>query len=380
MKFLASSGRLGCVAAIALITTVPTFALIKFDEGHDEIFVTGSAGMTYDSNIFASAEGSGDTSFNASLLLEYKRKAGMIGVDATAGWDFSKFSKFDSENFANPRLTAELTKASGRTTGDLRAEVRKENRADTAINVRTESWDYDAQLDLKYPVIERYSLAGNFGYTLRDFVNNDALVDIATYSAGLDLDYALNSQRQLLVGYRYRNTDTSVHTKDTDHAVTAGVTGKIIPKLNGTVRVGLQRRDIDRVNAKSEAHNSATASASVTWTLTSRLGLTGTAARDFSTVATDASVDTTSVNLDAQYAVNAKTSAFAGIGYGHLKFLDTSISGRQDDYADANFGFSYTYSDRLKFTAIYTFIENWSTVAASDYSRHSISLSASTHW
>lgn len=356
------------------------FALIKFNDGHDEIFVTGTAGMSYDSNIFTNAGGSGDTSYNATLDLEYARKAGMIGVDANLGWLFSRFSRFTGENFANPQFNLELTKDSGRTTGDLHFGAKRENRAETAINLRTESWNYDAALHLKYPVIQRYSISGGVDYNRRDFSNNATLVDINTYGVSTDLFYALTSQRDLLVGYRYRQTDTTADTIDRDHAVTVGVNGKIISKLNGSLRVGLQRRTIDRRARADESHNSFTASGSTTWTVSQRFSLSGTLSRDFVTVATDVSVDTTSAGLDAQYAINSKTAAFGGVTYTHLKFLDTGSGGRTDDSVGWSAGLAYTFNDHLKVTASYSYLNNWSTLAFSDYHRHSVSLNVSSRW
>ncbi len=366
--------------ALFLVSSVSAFALIAFNDGHDTIFVTGSAGLSYDSNIFATADGAGDTSYNASLDLEYHRKAGMLGVDANLGWLFSEFDTFSEESFADPQFTASLTKAAGRTTGAVNVSAKRQNRAETAINLRTESWNYSAAANVRYPVIERYSLSGSLEYSRRDFANNDALVDIDTYAASADLLYALDSERNLMAGYRYRTTSTSVETTDLDHAFTVGLNGKILPKLIGTVRAGFQQRKIDRRNGPDESHNSLTASATTTWTLTNRFSLSGTASRDFVTVATDASVDTTSLGLDAQFALSAKKSVFAGISYYHLKFLDTTSSRRSDDGLGFNAGAAYVLNEHLKLSATYQYTINGSTLALSDFDRHSFSFNASSRW
>lgn len=371
-----------CAFAFLLlsVTALPSRALIKFNDGHDEIFVTGTAGVSYDSNLFASPDARGDTSYQASLLIEYRRKAGMIGVDASLGWDFSKYSEFEDEDFANPHMEVKLSKGGGRTTGALSATAKKENRADTAINLRTESWNYSTDANVKYPIIERYSLAGDVGYDKRDFSDNAVLVDIDTYSGGANLHYALNSERDLVAGYRYRTTNTTADTTDRDHRLSAGVNGKIIPKVTGGASLGMQRRSIDKVTGLDSSHSSWTASLNAQWTLTSRFGLFGTVAKDFSTLATDESADMTSASLLAQYSVNSKTSAFAGISYGHLRFLDSRVGGRTDDNVSLNAGVSYTFNERLRITASYSWFENWSTLPTSDFTRHSISLNVSTRW
>jgi hypothetical protein len=355
-------------------------ALIKFNDGRDEIFVTAEVGFGYDSNIFATRDGDGDSSINGSVLLEYQRMAGMLGVNANVGWTYAQFNRYEDENFSNPRFEFELTKNSGRTTGSARISAQKENRADSAINLRTESWNYAGDLTVKYPVIERYSLSGKLGYDHQDFEDNTALVDIRTYSAGADLFYALNSERDLTAGYRYRTTDTTADTTDRDHAFNVGVEGKIIPKLNGSARIGVQNREIDHLVEQDSSHTSLMAELSTTWTVTTRFSLTGDLSKDFATLATNESVDTTSASLSAQYAVNSKTAAFAAAGYGHLRFIESDPPVRRDVYATFNLGLAYTFNDRLKITGTYGYFQNWSTLDLSDFDRHSFSINVSSRW
>lgn len=364
-----------------VVSCSSAFGLISLDDGHDQFFIQSSAGLAYDSNIFATEGGAGDTSYNASLDIEYQRKVGMIGVDANLGWQFSRFDKFAGENFANPNLSAEFTKGAGRTTGSLKLDVKRENRAETEINLRAVSWNYNADLQVKYPVIERYSILAGLAYDRRDFPSNDdGLFDLVTYAFNADLLYALNSQRNLLVGYRYRSTQTSADTTNTDNGLSVGVNGKIFPKINGSARVGFQRRGIQRRGQPNDSHNSVTANVAATWTLTNRFNVVGSLSRDFTTLATDTSVNTTSAALTSQFAFNAKTTAYAGISYSHSTFLDTRSAGRQDDSVSFDIGASYALTAHFKLSAGYVYFVNWSTLAISDYDRHTFSLNVSSRW
>jgi len=384
LPVLPKRSRLGCliaVVAVGLGALSPSArALIKFDDGHDEFFVTLGLGYGYDSNIFATTDGGGDTFASASLDLEYRRKAGLIGVDGTLGWNFSKFDKFGSEDFANPHARVEFTKDKGRTTGSLQLAAARESRAETEINIRTTSWNYDSNLNLKYPVIERYSLTGQLGYNLRDYLENIDLVDIRTFSAGSGLNYAFSSARDLVAGYRFRATDTTAHSESYDHSFTVGTSGKILAKLNGSARFGYQIRQSNRRDGQDDSYGDFTASVSTTWTLSRRLTFTGTLSRDFSTLATDTSVETTAANLDAQFAVKAKISLFAGIGGGYTRFLGLRGGGRSDTYFNFTAGANYTMNDHLKLALTYGYYKNWSTLPISDYDRHTLSLSVSSRW
>jgi outer membrane receptor protein involved in Fe transport len=377
---LSASPRAWMRAALFVAPFVTAHALVKFNDGHDEIFVTGTVGVGYDSNIFGYNGGEGDTTYNASLDLEYTRKAGMLGVNAGLGWDFSKFQEFTSEDFANPHARLEVTKDSGRTTGSVTAGVKRESRADSAINIRTTSWEYDAGLNVKYPVIERYSLTGLVAWNRRDFQDNFELVDLNTWSIGSDLFYVYNSQRDLFGGYRLRVTDTTADTQDVDHNFSIGTSGKIISTINGSARVGYQRRESSRANGMRESFDGFSSIVSATWSGFKRLNVTGQLSSDFNTIATDASVNTTAAGLDAQYAFNARVSAFAGTGVGYTRFLGLLGDGRRDTYFTWNTGVAYTLNDHFKATLSYVHFKNWSTLAFSDYTRNTISLNLSSRW
>ncbi|HEY9154645.1 MAG TPA: outer membrane beta-barrel protein, partial [Opitutaceae bacterium] len=129
-----------------------------------------------------------------------------------------------------------------------------------------------------------------------------------------------------------------------------------------------------------ESHTSLTASLSTTWTVTSRFAVIGDASRDFSTAATDVSVDATTIGLSAQYSFNAKLVGFAGVNYGHVDFIDALSGGRRDDSISFDAGLTYTYSERLKVSATYTFTHNWSTFSVGNYDRHLFSINASSRW
>lgn len=368
-------------ACLLIALTGPAHGLIKFNDGHDSLFVTGTVGMGYDSNLYASANSASDTTYTASIDLDYQRKAGILGVNGNLGWNFGWFANNNSENYTDPHARAEITKGEGRTTGSLTLGAERHSRSEYALNLRTVSWDYNTGLNVKYPVIERYSIAGQLGYDYQDYVNNSGLFDIRAYTAAADLFYVYTSERDLLGGYRLRVTDTTNNTRSYDHAFTVGTTGKLMPKLNGTVRLGYQFRETERNNnGASDKFNAFTASASTTWTVTRRLNITGLASRDFSTLATDVNVDDTSVMLDANFATNAKFSLFAGLGGGHLRYIGAASNGREDTYFTTHAGINYTMNDHLKITLSGVYYKNWSKLNIADYVRRTISLIVSSRW
>jgi hypothetical protein len=360
------------------LSSTTSTALLKFNEGRDQLFATVSLSMGYDSNIFADATGEGDVFTNSSLAIEYLRHAGLIGVNGTLSWNLGSFASNTSENFANPAFDLELVKQTGRTTGSFTLGATRQSQADPVINQRTDSWNYNAGLNWKYPVITRYSFAGSLSYGLLDYVDESSgLVDLTTYGASTDLYYAYTSQRDLVGGYRIRLSDTSSGGQTTDHAVTAGVSGKILAKLKGVVRGGYQIRKDD---STGETHGSITASASTTWAVNKRFSITGTLNKDFSTTATESSVDNLSFHLDAQYAIRNRWSLYSGVGVGESEFLSGVDKGREDYYFTWSAGVNYTLNDHFKASLTYSYFQNWSNRSTSSYDRHSVTLNLTSRW
>jgi len=373
------------IATCSALLTQQARALVSLNDGTDRIFVTGTASVSRDSNIFLSKSGGGDYVYSSGLFVEYTRKAGWIGVNAGVGVDASQFDRFARENFQNPRFSAEFTKQTGRTTGSLNLSAQRQSRADAALNTRNTSWNYNAGLNARYPIIERYSFSGGVGYNLTKYIDNPAYVDLASYSANLNLFYILSNERDLFAGYRFRYSDTSRNTEDTDHAFNVGVSGRIIPRVNGTISVGYQVRTPND-DVAGASYGSTTASASVAFAISKKLSLTGRLAKDFSTSASDTSIDVTTAGLDLQYSYSTKLTTGAGIGHGLNRFLGRGglISGtathREDTSFDWGARISYVYSQHLQTTLSYTYLKNWSNVSSSDFERNSWSLGVSSRW
>ncbi len=378
METRAPIQRLIALLLVAQMLCLPARALVNLNEGKNQIFAVGSFGVAWDSNIFASNGGQGDYIYSASIGLEYLRRAGLITLNSSVFLDASQFGEFRSENFENPRFSAEFSKQSGRTTGALNLSAARQSRADTAANIRSESWVYEAGLNLKYPVIERYTLTGGFGYNYLDFISNTVLVDLRTYSANLDLFYIYTSERDLVAGYRVRWGDTSASTSFVDHAFTAGVSGKILPKVSGNVRAGYQVRVPSGYSDGS--YEAFTASLAATWNATRRMNVTLQAGKDFSTTSTNINVDGTTLNLDLQQAVSSKFAVYAGTGYGVNRFLGSAGLGRRDTFFTWNIGAGYTLNEHFKAMLAYSYYRNWSNVAFSDFKRNSVSLNLSSRF
>ncbi len=381
-----------------LIACPPARALISLNDGRDRLFVNGSVTISGDSNVFANSDNRGDLVYSTSLSADYTRRAGWIGVNAHVSVGSSRFAELKGQDFDNPSLGLEFTKQSGRTTGSLTLSASKESRADASVNLRSTSWNIPVGLNFKYPIVSVYTLAGSLGYSSRRYLEETVFSSLSSYSASLDLFRILSAEREMIAGYRYRLSESSRSTTSTDHALSLGLSGKLIRGLKGSVRVGYQTRGASGGIVAGEARprtkfDSWTASSSSSYSFTRKLSLSGSLAKDFSTTATDSYVDTTNASLQLQYAYNSHWNAGVGADFGDSKFLGEGGrivlnpgpppllgAARHDNYLSWNASVGYSMYEHLKASLSYSWFQNWSSIAFADFVRSSWSFSASTRW
>ena len=381
------------VLLVAGIACAPARALVTLNDSHDHIFVNGTLGISRDSNIFANSDNTGDFVYSTGVSIEYTRRAGWIGVNASVAGNASQYGELKSENFSNPSYSMELTKQSGRTTGSITLSGARESRADSAINVRSSSWNYNAGLNFKYPVVERFTLSGSLGYSARKYIEQTQLANLSTYSSSTDLFYLLSNERDLVGGYRYRYSESSRSTATTDHAINAGVSGRIIRGLNGSVRVGYQIRTPHGDPTNTGSFGGLSASAATSYAVNRKITINGSVSKDFSTTATDASVDTTTASIESGYTYNSHWAISAGAGWGDSRFLGEQGrvviapgppvlfgKNRHDNYANWNTSVSYSLNEHFKANLTYGYFINWSTVPFADFVRNSWGLNFSSRW
>jgi len=385
------------IFALALVVAVtlacsPAHALVTFNDSHDHIYVTGSFGMSRDSNVFANSDNQGDFVYNAGLTAEYTRRAGWIGVNGSVAVSASKFGKHTEQNFSNPSLSLELTKQSGRTTGSLTISGARESRADAAVNIRSTSWNFSPGLNLKYPA-GSYTFTSALGYASRKYTNDTVFANLNTYTASLEAIHLLPAERELIGGYRYRFSETARNTSTTDHALTLGLSGRLLRGIMGSIRGGFQTRVPHGGLPGTPTFTSWTASGSTVYAINKKISLNFGLSKDFSITATDSSVDVTSATFSTAYAFNRRYSLSFSAGWGDSRSLGESgrivlalgpppVLGpqRHDNYANWTTSFDYSLNEHFKLGLSYNWFENWSTTSYADFIRTSESLSISSRW
>lgn len=364
--------------ATLLVAVPPSRALLNIDGSRNQLFVFGGVTYGYSSNMFAEAVGRSDYTVSAQAGLELKRRAGIIAVNAIAKVDFVRYGQYTDENAINPNFFLELNKTTGRTTGALTVSAYRETRSDSAVNLRTSSWNFPLGLSIKYPVNDKIYVTSGSGYLHRSYSGSQGLVNYTDFSEAVDLYYVYTSKLDLIGGYRVRVATTSVEGRTVDHWFNVGATGGILAKMSGTIRFGYQFRAVSGNGGEQFAHFNG--QAALNWPITRKVALSLQFNRDFSTIATGHSVDSTSLSLSGNYTYTRKVAFSSAVSIGQNDFLGQSQSDRQDTFFSWNAGVHYKLNDHFQMGASYTYFRNWSTLSFSDFASHGFSVDVSSRF
>lgn len=385
----------GLIAVVlaALVACPPARALISLNEGRERIFVSAGVSVSRDSNVFANSDNRGDTVYSTSLTADYTRRVGWIGVNANVAVGSSRFATLKGENFSNPSFGLEFTKQTGRTTGSLTLSASRESRADASVNVRSTSWNIPVGLSFKYPISGVYTMSGGFGYSSRRYLDEAVFSSLKSYSASLDLLRILSTERELVAGYRYRYSESTRNTTSMDHALSLGLSGKLIRGMRGSLRAGYQTRGTAGRLEGNPRFDSWFASGSSSYAFSRKLALSGTISKDYSTSATDSIVDSTNASLALQYAYSSHWNVSLGGDFGDSRYLGQGGrmilqagpppvlgANRHDDFVSWDATLGYSLNEHFKASFGYSWFRNWSTLAFAEFIRSSWTLSASTRW
>lgn len=353
---------------------------LDLNEGRDKVTVSASYGITYDSNMFAHAGSEGDTNQSLTLATNYNRRAGLISVNASVSVTAARFATNSAEDFTNPSLSLEFDKTKGRLTGAFALSAQRESRSDVAANLFASSWHYASSLRLRYPVNNRYYLTSLSDFSLRDYQQNNPLFDLSSFAESVDVYYVYTSKLDLQGGYRIRLGSARGGSNTQDSAVTFGATGGILPKLNGSLRVGYQWRT--ETGAGGGRYDSLTSNLALAWPLNKRTTFNLQASKDFMTAATDVSVDSTGAELSASIKPNARLKVVitAGVGYNDSRYLGAKGDGREDHSLFSNVSLSVPIKNHLSASVSYQYNNNDSNVAYSVYGRHVASFTLSANY
>jgi uncharacterized protein (PEP-CTERM system associated) len=116
--------------------------------------------------------------------------------------------------------------------------------------------------------------------------------------------------------------------------------------------------------------------------MTKRVIFKGAASKDFTTTATDISVDATAFSLSASLkpALRLKLVLDTGIEYSTSDFLGLKGAGREDWALSFNAAASVPLTSKVSASLAYTYTDNHSNVAFSQFARYTVTFNLSVRY
>jgi hypothetical protein len=361
------------------MATQTAHALLVFNDGKDQVFVTSTYSVGYDTNVFSQRTAQGALTQALSFGASYSRKAGLIGVNATFGMNFGQFFGIPGQDYADPSATLTFNKGVGRTTGVLSFNVAKVNTPDPIANDRAIGWDYGASLNLRYPVIERFYLTSVTSVGGSSYANETLFAQQQTYSEAINMNFIYDSKLDLSDGYIFA-LSTTHDTTSYNHSFNLGANGNILPKLDGSISVGYTLDQDDYAHAPSEEFNGIDANISLNWRVTRSFSLTGTAGKDFAISSTDITTDTTTLRLDAETVVAKRFRTEMAVTYVPTDFLGRAGKGRRDRLWEFQPNLGTALTTHIRCNLGYGYLINYSNFSNAEFTNEVITLSVTVSY
>lgn len=366
------------------------------------VYFKGSAGITYQTNVFLEDDGATDifgNTINEDSDTIYRFTPGLelrVGQDDAINQVYVTYSHAFTVYSDNSQLDNDLANllARFRHNGDklkldgnisfVQADQNQRNVQQTGVvgadGVQIESETFTIGGNAEYRFTPKTSGSIGLTYTQTDY-NEAALIERESIRVPVDLYYAITEKYDLSVGYRYTQTDRDAAGLDEfdDHFFNVGLRGEILSKLSGQVRVGVQNRETQNEDETNFAIN-----ADFDYAASPKLGIAFGLESDFDTAGTGNSRETFGFNIGTKYTISPLWSTSTMFRY---RTFDYTASDRQDDYMSTTLGISYSPNAYLSFSAGYTYVENDSDDPAivgnqptASYENSSVNFSASLRY
>jgi hypothetical protein len=231
------------VSALGL-STAHAVPGMKFSD-NSELFVTGTASVAYDDNIFVSSgKKTGDTLYDLipGLDLPFGSVSDVSG-DAFAKVDFVQYADHSGQDAALPDLGLTTKYDEGKSKFDFNAgyqELAQNNASIRLGDVIVKTDEASAGLYGESGLTEKSSIGAGINY-LDTTYNQHAFIDSSVVSVPVDAYYSYSPKTDVSVGYKYTDSEQNKNAPNYDtNFVNVGLRGEFTPLLTGQIRVGYE--------------------------------------------------------------------------------------------------------------------------------------------
>jgi len=394
------------LTSVGLPIAVQAAPLVSIGDSVD-VFFNGSSSLEWQSNVFSDESGAvDDFEYTVTPGFEVNVGRGLSNLDLSiiTRYEIVRFDEvtdLDNELF---HIKAVGSYAGSRLSvnGLVSYDENQSNGADGNDNQKgklSASETTAANLNGEYTLSPKFSFGAGVNYNNREYKESSS-ADRKSYTIPLDIFYELTPKVDLSIGYTYTSTEVSragtvspeglingVDGYDKEqHFVNVGARGDLLPKLNGSFKIGFNTMDSDKpltlednVLGRSDRDSSSSLGldASFTYLATAKVSTNLNLNRNFDVAGQGESTEATKVDLSANYSINTRFTATANLGYTLREYVDTK---REDDNYRTGLSLSYVPNEYWRFSTGYNYTENDSSSDGQSYEAHVINVSASLRY
>lgn len=341
-----------------------------------ELFVTGSAQVQFDDNIYLNATNkSTDTIFSLTPGLDLVFGKG----SATKGNVYyrEEFRRFNDHSQQNTNLANFGLKSNfdnGVSKADFNAAYAQIAQNDNDIR---------ASGDIVRRNVTNLGGHGEFSFSEKSSLGVGATYDKTNYGpAGfsdsdiwtlpIDVYFKATPKLDWSAGYRFRNTSLSGNGLDSkDHFFNVGARGEFSPKLTGQLRVGYTDRSFD----KGGSDSSVGLDGSVAYAFSEKTNYQFTASNDFGSSGSGDSTKNLSFGLNTTTKISEEWSFTGGINYRRIEYAT-----RTDKYVEGLLAVTYNINAIVNLGASYTYRNNTSGLASAEFKNNVFTFGANVRY
>lgn len=336
-----ASIRTACVlaASLLLLALAPARSAALMEAPGGAILVEGEAKALYDSNIFANSGEENDVIFSITPTIVYESRAS-IQTRIEVGADLAIFTDHDDENYQDLFARASMEQDRDTSFWSINVSAAEQSTANDAIGGRTESVNMGAGASLKSEV------TGKTGFSVAPFASTTDYDTANTYDysiagSSFGIVYFYSPKLDLSLDYRYRavESDAPKGFEGADHSVYLSANGDLLPKLTGSVSLGVQMRRPDNV-AVFDEDDFLYASVSVNWAAAEKTNISLVVQSDTTTSAIGHAAQMGTIELRLNQDLTSYFSVYAGFRFLTAEY-DTSTTSREDEEITILMGASY---------------------------------------
>lgn len=368
--------RLVSLSVACLAASPLAHALLTFNDGKDQIYVTSTYSFGYDTNVFAQKIPHGAATQAWSFEADYSRHAGIIQVSASATMNLGAFAGLAGQDYIDPGVTVDFSKGTGRTTGDLSLGATRTNAPDTSANDRAIAWNYDSTLKLRYPINERFYLTNVAGANFTSYTNTQVFADQESYTDGFGVNVIYDSKLDLNAMYNVgwdQTHDTSALTQ----SVTLGADGTVLPKLTGSVDVGLSHDATyyTHPHFPSSGFDALDANANLIWRFSRDMTFEGTVSRNLGIASTDIGDEVTTFTIGNDTSLGKKLRLHLAVDYIPTVYIGRNSLGRKDYLWEFLASLQTAITTHWRVAVSYIYMINYSNLSTARFTRQTVSFS-----